>query len=211
MKLHVLPSGPLQTIGYLLTSTEHQQAVLIDAPDGIWEKVEPILAAEKCRLVELWITHGHWDHTQNAAQVARVSGAKIRAHRDDQRMIETPEIMRRYLGDDIQLEPAHVDLWVQQGERFQSLGLDVEVRHVPGHCPGSVLYYFSQARAAFVGDVLFNHSVGRTDLPGGKFEVLENSIRTQIYTLPDATTIFPGHGPSTTVMDEKLENPYVRA
>ncbi len=211
VKLHVLPSGPLQTIGYLLTSSEHREAVLIDAPEGILRKVEPILSAEKCRLSELWITHGHWDHTQHAALVARTTGAKIRAHVDDQRMIETPEIMRRYLGDDIQLEPAHVDAWVTHGERFQILGFDVEVRHVPGHCPGSVLYYFPQAQAAFVGDVLFNHSVGRTDLPGGKFEVLEHSIRSQVYTLPESTAVYPGHGPSTTVLDEKLENPYVRA
>ena len=211
VKLHILPSGPIQTIGYLLTSPERGEAVLIDAPGDILGEIEPLLAQEKCRLTELWITHGHWDHTQDAAKVVRATGAKVRAHPDDKRMIETPEIMRKYLGDDMTLEPATVDYWMQQGDRFQALGVEVEVRHVPGHCPGNILFYFPAAQAAFVGDALFNHSVGRTDLPGGSFAVLEKSIREQIYTLPEATTVFPGHGPSTTVAAEKVENPYVHA
>jgi glyoxylase-like metal-dependent hydrolase (beta-lactamase superfamily II) len=85
----------------------------------------------------------------------------------------------------------------------------VEVRHVPGHCPGNVLFYFAAEHAAFVGDALFNGSIGRTDLPGGNFAQLERAIREQIYTLPEATVIFPGHGPQTTVGDERSHNPYV--
>jgi glyoxylase-like metal-dependent hydrolase (beta-lactamase superfamily II) len=211
MKLHVLPAGPIQTNAYLLTDSARGEAVLIDAPGDVWADVEPILRAEKCRLVELWITHGHWDHTQGGAEVVRKSGATVLAHSADREMIETPEIMERFMGQRMNLEPIRVDRWVTQGERFKALGLEIEVRHVPGHCPGNVLFYLPTAKAAFVGDALFAGSVGRTDLPGGSMEVLEQSIRSQIYTLPDETVVYPGHGSDTTVGAEKQTNPYVSA
>lgn len=209
MQLHVLPAGPIRTNGYLLTAPERGEAVLIDAPGGIWAEVGPILAAEKCRLVELWITHGHWDHTQGGAEVVRASGAKVFAHAADQILIETPEIMERFMGEKMGLEPIHVDHWVMQGERFTALGLEVEVRHVPGHCPGNVLFYLRSAGEVFVGDALFAGSVGRTDLPNGDFGLLEQSIRAQIYSLPKETVVYPGHGTATTVEREKRDNPYV--
>jgi len=216
MKIHVLPAGPIQTNAYLLTSTERGEAVLIDAPEGIWAQIEPILTETKCKLVELWITHGHWDHIQGDAEIVRETGAKVRAHKDDQILIETPEVMTEIIGRDMGLEPIKVDSWIAQGDKISALGVEVEVRHVPGHCMGNVLFYFAgnkdkkAAGAAFVGDALFAGSVGRTDLPGGSMEQLKKSIRGQIYTLPDDTLVFPGHGPRTTVGTEKRTNPYVQ-
>lgn len=209
MRLHVIPAGPIQTNAYLLTAPERAEALLIDAPAGVWADVEPVLTQEKCRLLALWITHGHWDHTQGGAEVVRRSGARVFAHRDDQVLIETPEVMERFMGESLALEPIAVDQWIGQGDSLSALGLDAEVRHVPGHCPGNVLFYFAAARAAFVGDALFAGSVGRTDLPGGSFEMLEQSVRSQIYTLPDSTVVYPGHGPDTTVGAEKATNPYI--
>ncbi|MEO5959757.1 MAG: MBL fold metallo-hydrolase [Opitutaceae bacterium] len=211
MNLHVLPAGPIRTNAYLLTASERGEAVLIDAPGDVWQEVEPILKKNACRLVELWLTHGHWDHMQGGAEVVRATGAKVRAHLADQAMIETPEIMERFMSEKMNLEPVRVDHWVAQGNRLSALGTTVEVRHVPGHCPGNVLFYAAKWSAAFVGDALFNGSIGRTDLPGGDFDLLERSIREQIYTLPDDTTVFPGHGPKTTVAAEKAGNPYVSA
>lgn len=210
MNLHVLPAGPIQTNAYLLTLTARGEAVLIDAPGNIWAEVAPILQREKCRLAELWLTHGHWDHTQGGAEVVRQTQAKVSAHLDDRAMIETPEIMERFMGERMNLQPIHVDNWVKQGDRFDALGTNVEVRHVPGHCPGNILFYFAASASAFVGDALFNGSVGRTDLPGGDSALLERSIREQIYTLPESTVVFPGHGPKTTVGEERAHNPYVR-
>lgn len=209
MQLHVLPAGPIQTNAYLLIATESAEAVLIDAPGGVWREVQPILEKAKCRLLELWLTHGHWDHTQGGAEIVRATAARVRAHPDDRAMIETPEIMERFMGERMNLEPIRVDEWLAQGQRWDALGTSVEVRHVPGHCPGNVLFYFASLHAAFVGDALFNGSIGRTDLPGGDFAQLERSIREQIYTLPNDTAIFPGHGPKTTVAVERAENPYV--
>ena len=209
MNLHVLPAGPIQTNAYLLTAPERGEAVLVDAPGAIWAEIAPILQREKCRLVELWLTHGHWDHTQGGAEVVRQTQAKVRAHADDRAMIETPEIMERFMGERMNLQPIHVDYWMKQGDTFEALGATVEVRHVPGHCPGNILFHLAGAGAAFVGDALFNGSIGRTDLPGGDFARLEKSIREQIYTLPDTTVVLPGHGPKTTVAEERAHNPHV--
>lgn len=209
MNIHVLPAGPIETNAYLLTEPSRGAAVLIDAPEEVWAGVEPILRREKCGLAELWITHGHWDHTQGAAEIVRATGAKVRAHADDRVLIETPDVMKRFMDEELHLEPVEVDAWVKQGDQLTALGAAAGVRHVPGHCPGNVLFYFATAGAAFVGDAIFAGGVGRTDLPGGSFALLEKSIRTQIYTLPDATRLFPGHGPDTTVGAEKRSNPYV--
>lgn len=210
MKIHVLLSGPIETNAYLLTDAARGEAVLVDAPGDIWEQVEPILKAEQCRLTELWLTHGHWDHTQDGAKVVRETGAKTRGHLADKHFFETPQIMSAFLSSRIKLEPLGIDLWVGQGDRFEALGLTVEVRHVPGHCPGNVLFYFEQERVALVGDALFAGSIGRTDLPGGSREQLTEAIRAQIYTMPDDTVVYPGHGGETTVGTEKRTNPYVR-
>lgn len=210
MQLDVIPAGPIETNAYLLSAPERGEALLIDAPGEVWAEVKPLLAERGCRLVELWITHGHWDHMQGAAEVARATGAKVLAHADDRPLIETPEIMERYMGERLNLEGVHVDHWVAPGEKREVLGLAVEIRHVPGHCPGNVLFYFPTLAAAFVGDALFRGSIGRTDFPGGDHALLLKSIREQIYTLPSATKVFPGHGPATTVADERSGNPYVR-
>lgn len=211
MKIHVLPSGPIQTIGYLLTEAKQGEAVLIDAPGGILAKIQPLLAQENCTLKELWLTHGHWDHTQEAAKVVRETGARTRGHADDRILFETPAIMEERMGHKLGLEPLQVDEWVKQDDAITALGRRFAVRHVPGHCPGNVLFHQPEAQTAFVGDALFKAGVGRWDLPGGDFDVLARAIREQIYTLPDETIVFPGHGPRTTVGAEKTGNPYVAA
>jgi len=210
MKIHVLPAGPIETNAYLLTDAARGEAVLVDAPGDIWPLVAPLLAAEGCKLVELWLTHGHWDHMQGVGPVLRASGAKVSAHLADKILLETPGVMEVFLPSAIRLEAVKVDRWVGQGDVIEALGRKWEVRHVPGHCPGSVLFWSAEDGVAFVGDAIFNGGVGRTDFPGGGMPILERSIRSQIYTLPDATVLYPGHGPETTVLHEKQTNPYVR-
>jgi glyoxylase-like metal-dependent hydrolase (beta-lactamase superfamily II) len=211
VKINVLPAGPIQTNAYLLTDTKLGAAVLVDAPGGIMQRVTPILDREHCRLAELWLTHGHWDHMQDGAAVKQATGAFVRAHRADQALIETPEIMEGFMGQRLGLQGMKVDAWIAGGDRLAALGREFEVRHVPGHCPGNVLFYQAAARVAIVGDALFNGGVGRWDLPGGDYELLARSIREQIYTLPDETVVLPGHGDRTTVGVEKETNPYVAA
>lgn len=211
MNLYAIPAGPIRTNAYLLTAPARGEAVLIDAPGAVWPEVESLLAKEGVKLTALWITHGHWDHTQGAADVVRASGARVLAHADDRVLIETPEVMEGFMGERLGLEGIAVDQWIGEGDTISALGETVEIRHVPGHCPGSVLFYFANLAAAFVGDAIFAGSVGRTDLPGGSMEQLTHSIRTRIYSLPDEVALYPGHGSPTTVGAEKSSNPYVRA
>jgi hydroxyacylglutathione hydrolase len=207
--VHVLPAGPISTNAYLLTSPATGAAVLVDAPEGIWALVEPLLKKEGCRLTHLLLTHGHWDHTQGAAEVVRRTGAQVFAHSADRPLIETPEVMRPLLLPGLVVEPVAVDRWLADGETLELLGEKVKVSHVPGHSFGSLMFHFERPASAFSGDVLFQGSVGRSDLPGGDFATLEHSIRSRLYTLPDATTIYPGHGEPTTIGEEKIHNPHV--
>lgn len=211
MNVQTIPSGLIQTNAYLLTDSARKEAILIDAPGDIWPKIEPILKAEGLALTELWITHGHWDHTQGGAEVVRQTGANVLAHRADQILIETPEVMDDFMGEKLGLEGIAVDRWISAGDSLEALGQSVAVRHVPGHCPGNVMFVFGEAEIAFVGDAIFAGSIGRTDLPGGSFTQLETAIRSQIYSLPGQTKLYPGHGPTTTVATEKESNPHVPA
>ncbi len=214
MLVHVLPSGPLQTNAYLLTSPERKDAVLIDAPLGIWAKVDVLLRKDGCELRELWFTHGHFDHLDGAAEIPRTAPIRVRAHTGDRVLFENPEAMRWFLDMFVPghptIEPVTVDEWLRTPSQFEALGESVEVRHVPGHAPGNVAFYFPKSRVVFVGDSLFARGIGRTDLPEGNFDVLDKSIREQLYTLPGDTVIYPGHGPHTTVLSERQGNPYIR-
>lgn len=211
LNIHVLPTGPIETNAYLLTDVARGEAVLIDAPGDVWAEAKAVLESERCKLTELWITHGHWDHMQGAAEVVKATGAKVSAHADDKVLLETPGVMEVFLPGTIRLLPVKADRWIRQGEVLEALGRKWEVRHVPGHCPGSVLFWCEAEGVAFSGDAIFQGSVGRTDFPGGSMALLEKSIRGQIYTLPDETVLYPGHGDATSVAAEKATNPFVRA
>ncbi len=210
MEIHVLPAGPIETNAYLLTDSARHEAVLVDAPHDVWPTVQRLLEKTGCKLVALLVTHGHWDHTGDAARVQQ-AGVPLYAHEADRLFIERPEVMAVFGLPGLRFDPATIDRVIAQGDTFELLGETVEVRHVPGHCPGNVLFHFRRSGVAFVGDAIFASGIGRTDFPGCGFDILERSIRTQIYTLPDATTLYPGHGPETDVGTEKATNPYVRA
>lgn len=210
MKVHILPCGDLETNAYLVVEPTRAEAVLVDAPPGAHEAVRALLGEEKLRLVAVLLTHGHYDHMYDAAAFQR-DGVPVYAHEDDRMLLENPAVMAVFLDSSLQLEPVRLDHVVADGTRLDLLGAAWEVRHVPGHCPGNVLFHLPGEGVAFVGDAIFAGSVGRTDLPGGDAEVLARSIRTRIYTLPPATVLFPGHGPETTVDDERFSNPFVRA
>lgn len=208
LNLHTFELGPLGTNAYLLVSAERREALLIDAPDGAVEAVEDVLGGD-ISLKAVVLTHGHWDHMQDAARLER-TGVPVWAHAADRQWIEHPEVMRTFTGPGIRLEPARIVRVLSHGERLEILGAEFEVRHVPGHSPGNIMLYSAGLGAAFVGDVIFSGSVGRYDLPGGSWAELERSIKEQVYTLPDATRLYSGHGPATTVAAEKHGNPYVR-
>jgi len=201
---------PIGTNAYLLIAPGRDDAVLVDAPPDALAAVSPTLAKLGRRLSAVLLTHGHWDHMADAA-ACRAAGAKIYAHAADREWIENPMMQADFMIPGLEIEPVKVDEFLTAGQTLQVAGLSFEVRHVPGHAPGNVLFYNREAGAAFVGDAIFAGSVGRYDLPGGDGRLLAKSIRTQVYTLPDETVIYPGHGPATTVAEEKVSNMFVRA
>lgn len=209
MQIQTFELPPLGTNAYLLAAPGRDDAVLVDAPPGALAAILPALAQSGRRLAAILLTHGHWDHMADAA-AGRAAGASIYAHTGDRAWIENPMQQADFMLPGLAIEPAQVDHFILPGPILEVAGLRFEVRHVPGHAPGNVLFYNAEANAAFVGDAIFAGSVGRPDLPGGDWPQLENSIRTQIYTLPEGTVLYPGHGPVTTVARERATNRFVR-
>ncbi|MFO8026553.1 MAG: MBL fold metallo-hydrolase [Opitutales bacterium] len=200
---------PIGTNAMALLEPERKECVIIDAPAEAYPWARDLADRHDCKIVALILTHGHWDHILDAWKFAR-EGIPTYGHAEDELMFAEPSRMAAYAMPGLEFEPVRIDHWIEQGQELDLLGTRMEIRHVPGHCPGNVLVYLRDEAAAFVGDALFAGSIGRYDLPGGDFSVLEKSIREQIYSLPDATKIYPGHGPATTVAAEKEGNPFVR-
>jgi glyoxylase-like metal-dependent hydrolase (beta-lactamase superfamily II) len=206
--------GPVETNSYLVGDPRQGEAIVIDpAWDG------HLVAAEARKrgwsIRGLWLTHAHFDHLGGVAAVVKAV---------EQAGDPLPVVA---------LHPADLPLWRAQGgaplfgmridpgpepsmrlEHGQALSLgdfQFEVRHAPGHTPGHVVFYCPQERIVFCGDVIFYSGIGRTDLPGGNFAALMESIRTQILSLPDDTRLLSGHGPMTTVGQEREGNPFLDA
>lgn len=200
---------PIGTNAIALLDPERKACVVIDAPAGAYAWARQLAERHDCKIVALILTHGHWDHILDGWKFAQ-QGIPTYGHAEDKVMFGEPSRMASYAMPGLELKPVRIDHWIVQGQQLDLLGQQLEVRHVPGHCPGNVLIYLADQAAAIVGDAIFAGSIGRYDLPGGDFSLLEQSIREQIYTLPDATRIYPGHGPTTTVAAEKQGNPFVR-
>lgn len=200
---------PIGTNAMALLEPERKECVIIDAPAEAYPWARDLADRHDCKIVALILTHGHWDHILDAWKFGR-EGIPTYGHAEDELMFAEPSRMAAYAMPGLEFEPVRIDHWIEQGQELDLLGTRMEIRHVPGHCPGNVLVYLRDEAAAFVGDALFAGSIGRYDLPGGDFSVLEKSIHEQIYSLPDATKIYPGHGPATTVAAEKEGNPFVR-
>ena len=215
MKIEAASLGPFETNAYLLSSDDGKECIVVDAPQGAAAKLLPLIKARGLKLTHLLLTHGHWDHMCEAHAFA-AAGAEVLAHRADRELIENIEAYKdRYLAmlpelSDADFQSVKVTTWLEDGSTFIAAGMSFEARHVPGHCPGSLLFYCVSDQVAFCGDAIFRGSVGRTDLPNGNWNELLTSIRTRIYTLPNETVLHPGHGGRTTVGHEKQNNPYAK-
>ncbi|MCZ6673713.1 MAG: MBL fold metallo-hydrolase [Verrucomicrobia bacterium] len=208
MKIFSQELGVAATNTYLFFEEDLGKAVVFDAPEGAFDFVQQVREEPPFELEALYLTHGHYDHILDAWKFAE-AGVPVYGHRDDQALFEEEAVQKPFLFGDMDLRSVKIDHWLAVGEPLEILGHSVDVRHVCGHCPGNVLFHFAELKLAIVGDAIFSGSVGRVDLPGGDWAVLENSIRTQIYTLPDETQLLSGHGPVTSVQKEKATNPFV--
>ena len=211
MFLETFPVGPIQANCVLIGDREAGVLAIIDPGEEAARIIERVEASGLEPTMVLH-THGHLEHAGGTADLVRrlPDGIPVGLHRDELQLYQGLVMQGRMFGLEVE-EPPMPDLWLEHGQELSLGGLRLEVRHTPGHSPGGVCFVVHGAPdpLAVVGDVLFAGSIGRTDLMGGSFPVLEQSIRSQLYTLPDDTRVICGHGPDTTISREKAGNPFV--
>lgn len=193
--------GLAATNAYVVNLGNHHLA--IDAPEGFLD----FLKKKNIKPDSLLLTHGHWDHIWDAADLADWAGCPVYYHPDSSFLCLEPDSMLAF-GLPQRLRPVRATHLLKESDPLPSNWKNAQLFHVPGHCPGSLCLYFPAKNQLFGGDVLFANGVGRWDLPGGNRDLLLSGIRKKILTLPGKTTIYPGHGPATTLAREKSSNPF---
>ena len=209
LKYALVPVTPYMQNCSIVWCDQTRTAAVID-PGGNLDTIKLAIQKLDVKLEQIWITHGHSDHAAGAAGLAKELNIPIYGpHEADSYWLELlsqPEVRGEYGFEDAQsFTPT---LWLHDGDTLK-LGQEViEVRHCPGHTPGHVIFYAKTANRAFVGDVLFAGSIGRTDFPGGNYDDLIQSIKTKLWPLGDDVVFIPGHGPESTFGRERQSNPY---
>jgi hydroxyacylglutathione hydrolase len=193
--------------GYVVRRAGSRSAVVID-PGSAADGMLRLLEDEQLTAVAVLLTHAHLDHVEGLARVASATGAPVWLHPADRFLYDHVALQAQQFGMRVEPLPP-IDQELEHGRHLELGDVVYEVRHVPGHSPGHVLFHVTDAACAFVGDVVFQGSIGRTDLPGGDFTQLMTSIREQVLTLPQETVLYCGHGPQTTVGHEAATNPFI--
>ena len=203
-----LPVTPFQQNCSLVWCDATHKAAVID-PGGDLETLLAEIQRLGLALEQIWLTHAHIDHAGAAGTLARERGLPIVGpHEGDRFWIDALATQSRQFGFP-PAEPFTPTRWLVDGDQVAVGECTLDVRHCPGHTPGHVVFHSAQARRAFVGDVLFAGSIGRTDFPGGDFDTLIASITQRLWPMGDDTVFIPGHGPESTFGRERRSNPYV--
>jgi glyoxylase-like metal-dependent hydrolase (beta-lactamase superfamily II) len=204
VKIYPLVVGRLQTNCYILQSGK--EALIIDPGDEA-DRIRRFLNDLGAKPIRIVATHTHFDHVLGVDGLRADTGAPFSIHKDDLPLLEAmQERVRQFMGFNVP-PPPKVDSFLKHGDELHLGNETLRVLHTPGHSPGSIS--LAGKEYVFAGDALFNQSIGRTDLPGGDSGTLIRSIKEQLFRLEDNTTVYPGHGPETTIGDEKLANPFV--
>lgn len=208
LEVRIVPVTPLQQNCSLIFDPITKHAAFVD-PGGDIETLTGALNHFGLTLKRIWLTHGHLDHAGAAAELRERTGVAVEGpHRDDQFWLDQiEESSRRYgINGGRNVTP---DRYLEDGDELELEGVKFGVAHTPGHTPGHVVIYNKAAKIAFVGDVLFAGSIGRTDFPRGNHQQLIDSITTKLWPLGDNVTFVPGHGPTSTFGRERQTNPFV--
>lgn len=205
MEIIKMTGGPAAANMYILFNEGSHDAVIIDASCPA-ERVLSVLKEEQLRLRAILLTHGHFDHIMSADDLRKKTGASVYIHRNDDEMLEDPEKNLSLMMTGRPVKTSLSDEVAEDGDIINEAGLSLYVMHTPGHTRGSVCYIAEGE--LFSGDTLFHMGIGRTDLPGGSFEILENSLK-KILTVEGDPTVLPGHGESTSLLFEKDNNPFM--
>ena len=203
-----LAVGPLQCNCYILGDDRTREAVVID-PGEEADRILALLDRHRLTVRVIVQTHAHFDHVGATAPLRKATGAEVCLHRGDEPLYANLALQARWFGLPAP-EATPITRWCEDGEAVKAGGLALDVLHTPGHTPGSVCLSMGDARLLFSGDTLFCGSVGRTDLWGGSQEQLMASIERRLLTLPDETAVYPGHGPDTTIGQERRGNPFLQ-
>ncbi len=201
-----LEVGLLQVNCYIIGDEETKEAVVID-PGGDEDDILEVLNYHQLKLKYIIDTHGHFDHVDANLPLREATGAEIAIHESDAGMLSAPSAEAMFFTGN-RLRTSQADVLLKEGDVISFGSIRLQVLHTPGHTPGGISLVMAGQPYVYVGDLLFNGSIGRTDFPGGSFEELINAVRTKIFTLGDNYTVYPGHGPVTTVGHERKYNPF---
>jgi glyoxylase-like metal-dependent hydrolase (beta-lactamase superfamily II) len=199
--------GQLGVNCYILGSPQSKEGIVVD-PGAEPEKILAAVNRLGLRITHVINTHGHFDHIGGNRRLLEATGATLLIHEADVPFLTRAAATASAYGLSADDSPAPQQ-FLTDGEEITSGTIRIKVLHTPGHTPGGCSLYVAQAGIVFTGDTLFADSVGRTDFPGSSHEALVAGIRAKLFTLPDETVVFPGHGPRTTIGREKRHNPYL--
>ena len=210
--LHRLTFNPFQENTYILADSSGSAVVIDPGMSDVQENeiFDQFLRKHELSLVDCWLTHAHIDHVLGLAHVVEKYGLSPRVHPGERPVYDSnPQVANMY---GIPLRPLPAATYnLEDGAAITIGSLSLKQILCPGHSPASICFYHEDSNTLIGGDVLFRDSIGRTDLPGGNHETLLSSIKNKLYTLPKNTTVWPGHGPETTVGYERVNNQFVRA
>jgi glyoxylase-like metal-dependent hydrolase (beta-lactamase superfamily II) len=204
----ILPVGPLQCNCSIIGDETTREAMVIDPGDDI-EDINAIIAKHKLKVKQIVITHAHIDHVGGAMKLRALTGAPILLNQNDNALLKMLDVQATWIGVAPPGE-VKIDADLSHGESLSTGSMSANVLHTPGHTEGSVCLYFPAEKLLIAGDTLFNGSIGRTDLPGGSFEKIMRSLHQRVLALPDETVVIPGHGPKTTIGNEREGNRYLK-
>ena len=211
MIIEAQAAGPFVENGYVVACDQTREAVIIDPGDGVADLLA-FATRERLKILHILLTHAHLDHVTGVAAAKRALSVPVYLHRDDLFLYE--RVVQQGASFGLRLEPQPpIDVYYSPGQRIAFGTLEAVPHHTPGHCPGGVCLAIARAgqpaKHLFVGDTLFAGSIGRTDLPGGDYNTLMASIRQVLFAFGDDAVVYSGHGPATTIGQERATNPFL--
>ena len=209
LQVAIIPVTAFQQNCTLIWDQDSLEGVVID-PGGDVDRIKAAIAETGMKPKAIWLTHGHIDHAAGAMDLKDdLKVDIIGPHIDDTPLLQGLEKQAQMFGLDGEVRNCDPARWLEEGETLNIGSHEFEVYHCPGHAPGHVVFFNRAADFAHVGDVLFSGSIGRTDLPGGDHETLINSIKTKLMEWPDSVQFICGHGPASSIGQERQSNPFL--